>query len=84
MNTLHKEEYDKLTGPFKGDPAHVYVRIENETSPEDAAAQVQEEEKDVDPLEDTPPEDPNKGVVRRSLTEEDRLLYTVLAIENDC
>jgi len=37
-----------------------------------------------DPLEDTPPEDPSKGIVYRSLTEEDRLFYTVLAIENDC
>ena len=37
-----------------------------------------------DPLEDTPPEDPNKGVVIRSCIEEDRLLYTVMAIENDC
>lgn len=37
-----------------------------------------------DPLEDTPPEDLNKDVVIRSCIEEDRLLYTVMAIENDC
>ena len=35
-------------------------------------------------MEDTPPEDPNKGKIYRSLIEEDRLLYTVLAIENEC
>ena len=40
--------------------------------------------KDVDPLADTPEEDESKKIVRRSLIEEDRLLYTVLAIENEC
>ena len=42
------------------------------------------EVKERDPLDDTEEEDPNKDFVARNLVEADRLLYTVLAIENDC
>ena len=84
INTLHKDKYDGLVGPFTGDSAHVYVKVENETDPNAEAAATEEPVEERDPLEDTPPEDPNKGVVYRSLIEEDRLLYTVMAIENDC
>ena len=57
--------------------------VENE---EDGAAEESKSEEAVerDPLEDTPEEDPDEGFRKRNLTEEDRLLYTVLAIENDC
>ena len=87
MNTQHKDSYDKdeFTGPFTGDYAHILLKIENETDPNaEAAAQQEAAEEERDPLEDTPPEDPDKGKVYRSMTEEDRLLYTVMAIENDC
>lgn len=87
MNTQHKESYDKddYTGPFTGDYAHILLKIENETDPNPEAAASQEAaEEERDPLEDTPPEDPEKGKVFRSMTEEDRLMYTVMAIENDC
>ena len=87
INTLHKDKYDGLVGPFQGDSSHIYIKVENETSPESleaAAAEEAKAEEERDPLEDTPPEDVNKGIVYRSLIEEDRLLYTVMAIENDC
>ena len=84
INTQHEEEYDKITEPFKGDSSYVYIKIENETDPNASAAVQEEKEEERDILEDTPPEDPDKGKVYRSLIEEDRLLYTVLAIENDC
>lgn len=85
MNTLHKDKYDDLVGPFTGDSSHIYVKVEHETENNtEAAAAENAAEEERDPLEDTPPEDPNKGVVYRSLIEEDRLLYTVMAIENDC
>jgi len=83
LNRQHETEYDKLLGPFTGDSNHVYIKVDNEADPEAPAVQEQEEA-ERDPLEDTPPEDPTKGVVARSLIEEDRLFYTVLAIENDC
>lgn len=83
MNTLHQDKYDDIVSAFTGDSNHIYIKVENETDP-NAPKQVEEEEKERDPLEDTPEEDPNKDVVYRSLIEEDRLLYTVMAIENDC
>ena len=83
INTLHKDEYDKIATPFEGDSNKIYIKIENETDPNEEAKEPVEEEP-RDPLEDTPEEDPNKGKVFRSMIEEDRLLYTVLAIENDC
>ena len=71
-----------MSGPFTGKSDLIHIEV---PKPEVSQQQVAEEEqKEVDPLEDTPPEDPNKGFVPRDLTEEDRLLYTVLAIENDC
>lgn len=85
MNTLHKDEYDNLKDPFTGDSALIIKKVENETDMEaQKAAEQQKQEEERDPLEDTPPEDPNKGVIYRSLIEEDRLLYAVMAIENDC
>ena len=82
INTQHKDEYDKISKPFSGDSALVYVKVEETQKKEEE--QAQEEQKEVDPLEDTPEEDSQKDFVARSLIEEDRLLYTVLAIENDC
>ena len=85
INKQHEDKYDSITEPFSGDSAKIYIKEENETDPNAEAAAAQEQvEEERDPLEDTPPEDPNKGKVFRSLIEEDRLLYTVLAIENDC
>lgn len=84
MNVLHKDVYDTITTPFIGDSAHVYVKIENETDPNAPEQQAQSEVQERDPLETTPEEDPSKYEIRRSLIEEDRLLYTVMAIENDC
>ena len=52
---------------------------EGQVKEEDAKSQ-----KERDPLADTSEEDPNKDFIPRNLTEEDRLLYTVHAIENDC
>ena len=83
MNVLHKDEYDNISAPFDGDSNKIYIKIENETNPnEEQKEEIAEEPRDA--LEDTPPEDPDKGKVFRSLIEEDRLLYTVMAIENDC
>jgi len=85
MNTQHKDIYDTLAAPFIGDSTHIYIKDEREQGPDaTAAAEQQQEETERDPLEDTPPEDPSKGIIFRSLIEEDRLLYTVMAIENDC
>ena len=83
INKLHEGEYDKIKTPFTGDSNHIYIKEVDEDKKEDEE-QKQEDPKDVDPLADTPEEDESKGIVRRSLIEEDRLLYTVLAIENDC
>lgn len=82
LNTQHKEEYDGLDGQFTGDPALIHKKVESDEPVEEAAAA--EEQKERDPLEDTPEEDENAGFIARNLTEEDRLHYTVLAIENDC
>ena len=86
INTLHKDKYDGLLGPFQGDSAHIYIKEEKEDLAKNAEAAAADNApaEEQDPLEDTPPEDPNKGIVYRSLIEEDRLLYTVMAIENDC
>ena len=85
MNTQHKALYDSFKEAFSGDSTKIYKKEENETDlAAQAAAEAEQEEVERDPLEDTPPEDPNKGVILRSLIEEDRLLYTVMAIENDC
>ena len=62
----------------------MYVKVENETDPNASQQVAKAAEEERDPLEDTPPEDPNKGIISRSLIEEDRLLYVVMAIENDC
>jgi len=85
MNVLHKDVYDTISTPFIGDSAHIYVKLENEPDQNAAdATEQQQEEVERDPLETTPEEDPTKNEVRRSLIEEDRLLYTVMAVENDC
>ena len=87
INTQHKDEYDKLTTAFTGDPALVIIKDERERSAEEQAAEaakVQAEEEKRDELADTPEEDPNANYVYRNLIEEDRLLYTVMAIESDC
>lgn len=77
--------YDGITKPFSGDSNEVLIKVDNETDLNAAAQEAAAEEgQERDPLEDTPPEDPSKGKVFRSMIEEDRLLYTVLAIENDC
>ena len=75
-----------MLGPFQGDSAHIYIKEEKEDLAKNAEAAAADNApaEEQDPLEDTPPEDPNKGIVYRSLIEEDRLLYTVMAIENDC
>ena len=85
MNKQHELEYDHILKPFSGDSNFIYIKVENETDPDivaNTSKSIAEEERD--PLEDTPPEDPSKGKVYRSLIEEDRLLYVVMAIENDC
>ena len=38
INTLHKDKYDGLTGPFTGDSSHIYVKVDNETDPNATAA----------------------------------------------
>lgn len=84
INTQYKDEYDKIKSQFTGDCNHVHIKDARESGPGEEEVQQQVEETERDPLDDTPPEDPNKGIVFRSLIEEDRLLYTVMAIENDC
>ena len=87
MNTQHKDVYDTLTNAFTGDPTVVIIKDEREMTTEaraEAAAKAEAEEQQRDELEDTPPEDPEKDFIFRSLIEEDRLLYTVMAIESDC
>jgi radial spoke head protein 9 len=83
LNTQHEGEYDGLTGPFIGNAAHIHKSVEPETKDDDVDDK-KADDTQRDPLEDTPEEDPNAGFVPINLTEEDRLLYTVLAIENDC
>ena len=38
MNTLHKDKYDDLVGPFQGDSNHIYIKVEHETDPTAEAA----------------------------------------------
>lgn len=84
LNTQHEAMVDSCKDSFTGNCNKIYG--DNiETVDEQAAEEDQpEEKKEVDPLEDTPEEDPNKGFKPRNLIEEDRLYFTVLAIENDC
>jgi radial spoke head protein 9 len=83
INTQHKDVYDTITAPFSGDSTLIYGEpVETEENQRDQ--DTEQNAGEVDPLEDTPPEDLNKGFKPRNLIEEDRLLYTVLAVENDC
>ena len=86
LNDQHRDLYENFArDSFSGDSNKMLHKIDNETDPNEAAAnEAQAEQEERDPLEDTPPEDPNKGKIFRSMIEEDRLFYTVLAIENDC
>ena len=85
VNTYHKDKYDGLAGAFTGDSTLVHIKVDPETTQADIdALKAAKEEANPDPLEDTPEEDPEAFVIKRSLIEEDRLLFTVLAIENDC
>ena len=84
-NTFHKDKYDELTGAFTGDSTLVHVKVDPEVTEADIEAKKAEKQQaNLDPLDDTPEEDPDAFVIKRSLIEEDRLLMTVLAIENDC
>lgn len=74
---------------FEGKPDLVLVKVE-EDAPELDDEQVQPgEEEQKAPVEDDPlassvEDDPLANFVKINLKEVDRLLYTVLAIENDC
>ena len=84
LNTQHKDKYDGIEGGFRGNGSHVYITVEGHREEGEAPPEEEKEEKERDPLASSSEEDPNKDFVPRNLTEEDRLLYTVHAIENDC
>lgn len=84
LNDQHKEKYDGLPGGFRGDGKHVYVQVDGHREEGEEAPKEEKSEKERDPLASSSEEDPLKDFIPRNLTEEDRLLYTVCAIENDC
>ena len=85
LNTQHKDKYDGIVGGFKGNGAHVYIQVDGHREEgEGPPVEENKEEKERDPLASSSEEDPLKDFIPRNLTEEDRLLYTVHAIENDC
>lgn len=84
LNTQHKEKYNSIQGGFKGDGKHVYIQVDGHREEGEEAVKEEKSEKERDPLADTSEEDPMKDFIPRNLTEEDRLLYTVHAVENDC
>ena len=69
---------------FIGNGAHVYVHVDGHREEGEAPPEDEKSEKERDPLASSSEEDPMKDFVPRNLTEEDRLLYTIHAIENDC
>ena len=84
LNTQHKEKYDGIVGGFRGDGKHVYIQVDGHREEGEEAVKEEKSEKERDPLASSSEEDPLKDFIPRNLTEEDRLLYIVHAIENDC
>lgn len=89
-NEQHKDVFDTLTGMYDGNPQNVLVKVEEDVpEPIEGEEFVQNEEEikqpEVeDPLASSVEDDPLVNFVKVNLKEIDRLLYTVLAIENDC
>lgn len=77
---------------FSGDPKKVLISVEAAKNPDapadvDGAPAVDKQEVEVvekDPLASTEEEDPNANFKPLDLKEQDRLQFTVYAIENDC
>ena len=84
LNTQHAEKYDGMQEGFRGNGAHVYITVEGHRDTDSPRSVQDKSDKERDPLASSSEEDPNKDFIPRNLTEEDRLLYTVHAIENDC
>lgn len=84
LNTQHKDKYDTLFEGFAGDGKKIYVPVDGHLDEGEVKQEEVKSNKERDPLADTSEEDPLKDFIPRNLTEEDRLLYTVHAIENDC
>jgi radial spoke head protein 9 len=75
---------------FSGNPMAVLVKVEDdivEKNEFEEQVKSEQEEKPVveeDPLASSVSDDPEVNKVKINLKEVDRLLYTILAIENDC
>ena len=89
-NDQHEEVYDQLTGMFDGAPTNILVKVEDDVPEEQfgeeqpAAAEEEKKAEEDDPLASSVEDDPLANFVKINLKEIDRLLYTVMAIENDC
>lgn len=70
--------------PFTGDPALVHVAVEKKVETEEEKAAKEAKLAARTELDDTEEEDPNANLVINDLTELDRLLYHVQAIDFDC
>ena len=84
LNTQHEVEYDNIEGGFAGDGTKIYKKVDGHLEEGEVKQEEAKSNKERDPLADTSEEDSQKDFIPRNLTEEDRLLYTIHAIENDC
>ena len=89
LNDYHSKpdnnEYSKIAKlPFTGDPAKVHVAVEKKVETEEEKAAKEAKLAARTELDDTEEEDPNAQIVINDLTELDRLLYHVQAIDFDC
>jgi len=96
VNDQHYEVFDSVSGMFSGDSNKILINVQppkdagqdndGGAPPDSNAAPVTDaaEPKVKDPLASTEEEDPSANFEPRNLTEMDRLVFTVYAIENDC
>ena len=91
LNDQHFQTFAQVSGMFTGDPKKVLINVEppkpdaQEGGAEGSAdVPVPAEPVEKDPLASTEEEDPNANFQPRNLIEQDRLQFTVFAIENDC
>lgn len=83
MNDQHRDKYNDIKSLILGIPEKVHIAVEP-VKQEDGGEEIQEEQKEIDPLASSESEDEAAKIVKINLKEIDRVHYIVRAIENDC
>jgi len=83
VNEQHREAVDTIRGMFLGEPKQILVKVEEDRPEGEEEKPVSEKAiGEIDPLASSEEEIEEK--ININFKEVDRLLYTILAIENDC